>query len=163
MSKIDNPVLRTFVPNELRFSTLRITSYSDQNFEGYVELPTEEACRPFRNLTQLLFQLDRLADELGCPLRSRSPRSFGRGVSPVRSGLENAPPEKPIASFRICIMFRQNMSWQGSCEWLEEKQSANFRSALELIQLMDGALTGMKSPRNNPKPLSEDIDDSATK
>ena len=151
MITIEKQTPRAFIPNEMRFSTVRITSYADRNPQGLVESPLEETDKSFSNLTQLLLMLDNLADELGCPQRSRSPRFFVRNAPPARGEPEQAPPARPLASFRICIMFRQNMSWQGTCEWLEENKSANFRSALELVQLMDGVLTG---PRRNPEPLA---------
>jgi hypothetical protein len=37
------------------------------------------------------------------------------------------------------IKFRQNASWQGTVQWVEKKQSLNFRSALELIKIIDSA------------------------
>jgi len=42
------------------------------------------------------------------------------------------------------ILFRQNASWQGSVVWVEGRQEERFRSALELVLLMDSALTAQK-------------------
>lgn len=44
------------------------------------------------------------------------------------------------ASFLIQVQFRQNATWQGSIQWLDQKKAQRFRSTLELIQLMDSAL-----------------------
>ena len=44
------------------------------------------------------------------------------------------------ASFVIQIKYLQNATWQGSIQWLEGKKTQNFRSALEMIKLMDHAL-----------------------
>ena len=35
----------------------------------------------------------------------------------------------------------QNSTWQGSVLWAETKQEQYFRSALELLKLIDGAVT----------------------
>jgi hypothetical protein len=43
-------------------------------------------------------------------------------------------------TFLIKINYRQNASWQGTIKWLETNTEKNFRSALELIKLMDDAV-----------------------
>ena len=45
-------------------------------------------------------------------------------------------------TFAVRILFRQNASWQGSVTWLEGNREESFRSVLELIFLMDSALSG---------------------
>ena len=47
-----------------------------------------------------------------------------------------------LATFAVRIIFRQNASWQGSVVWLEGEREESFRSALELVLLMDSALRG---------------------
>lgn len=49
-----------------------------------------------------------------------------------------------LATFTVCIHFRQNATWQGEVAWLEQQQRTCFRSALELLFLLDGALAGMR-------------------
>lgn len=53
--------------------------------------------------------------------------------------LTNMPPNDK-ASFVIQVKCLQNATWQGTIQWLEGKKTQNFRSALELIRLMDNAL-----------------------
>ena len=43
------------------------------------------------------------------------------------------------ATFVVQIQFRENATWQGTVQWVERKQSLSFRSALELIRIMDSA------------------------
>lgn len=45
--------------------------------------------------------------------------------------------QSETATFVLQIKFRQNKSWQGSVEWLEKKKTLNFRSALELINIIE--------------------------
>ena len=48
--------------------------------------------------------------------------------------------EKPKGTFIVKILNKQNSTWQGSVTWVEEQRTQNFRSALELLKLVDGAL-----------------------
>ncbi|PNV60795.1 hypothetical protein C0033_17575 [Clostridium sp. chh4-2] len=44
------------------------------------------------------------------------------------------------ATFVVHVQYRQNATWQGNVMWAENQQSASFRSALELLKLIDSAL-----------------------
>ena len=44
-------------------------------------------------------------------------------------------------TFEITVKFMQNSTWQGQIYWVEKDQKQNFRSALEMLKLMDEALT----------------------
>lgn len=44
------------------------------------------------------------------------------------------------ATFMIQVQFRQNATWQGTITWMDEKKTQHFRSTLEMIKLMDGAI-----------------------
>ena len=44
------------------------------------------------------------------------------------------------ATFLIQVQYRQNATWQGEITWVEKKESIRFRSALELIKLIDSAV-----------------------
>ena len=46
-----------------------------------------------------------------------------------------------MATFQLRVLFRQNASWQGSLIWVDQRMDAQFRSVLELVRLMDSALT----------------------
>ena len=43
-------------------------------------------------------------------------------------------------TFEISVKFMQNSTWQGQIHWIEKNQKQNFRSALEMLKLMDEAL-----------------------
>lgn len=45
-----------------------------------------------------------------------------------------------LATFVIHVHYHQNSTWQGKIVWAEAKQSTCFRSALEMIKLMDSAV-----------------------
>ncbi len=46
-----------------------------------------------------------------------------------------------VATFTLKLLFRQNASWQGSVLWNEGNSEETFRSVLELLLLMDNALS----------------------
>lgn len=43
-------------------------------------------------------------------------------------------------TFVIQVMNTQNSTWQGTVTWTDGKKQESFRSALELIKLIDSAL-----------------------
>ncbi|MCL2814509.1 MAG: hypothetical protein FWD23_07905 [Oscillospiraceae bacterium] len=45
------------------------------------------------------------------------------------------------STFLVKIKYRQNSTWQGSVQWLEAGKTQNFKSCLELMRLMDMAVT----------------------
>lgn len=49
---------------------------------------------------------------------------------------------KADAKFIIHVKCRQNASWQGTIKWVDTNEEKQFRSVLELIKLMDQAVSG---------------------
>lgn len=43
-------------------------------------------------------------------------------------------------TFVVHIIDQENSTWQGRVTWLEKKETKSFRSLLELVKLMDGAV-----------------------
>lgn len=55
--------------------------------------------------------------------------------------MTNAIREKDIGnSFVIEVKSQENYTWQGTITWVEGKKKENFRSALELMKLIDSTL-----------------------
>lgn len=98
------------------------------------------AGRSFHCLSQFLQEVEQTLDSMKFPKAYTAPRTFRpKQIS------EAAPPKEDhhsglLATFSLRILFRQNASWQGSVTWLEGKQVQSFRSALELIFLINSAL-----------------------
>ena len=46
------------------------------------------------------------------------------------------------ATFVVRIQYRQNATWQGQVTWAEKNKTMSFRSALELLKLIDSTATG---------------------
>ena len=47
-------------------------------------------------------------------------------------------------SFLVEILYQQNSTWQGTIKWINEGKSQNFRSALELLRLIDSTMESEK-------------------
>lgn len=45
-------------------------------------------------------------------------------------------------TFIVHVRYRQNATWQGDVIWAEKNERQGFRSALELLKLIDSALDG---------------------
>ena len=45
-------------------------------------------------------------------------------------------------TFVVKIKYKENATWQGSVHWVNQNVELPFRSALELIKLMDSAMEG---------------------
>ena len=80
-------------------------------------------------------------DEMGLPKAFTETRVFTAPAALSAGSPEKREYAGKEATFALRILFRQNSSWQGSITWLEGKQERSFRSVLELILLMDNALS----------------------
>ena len=57
-------------------------------------------------------------------------------------------------TFVVNVCYCENNTWQGYVIWAEKNKKEYFRSALELMKLIDGALS---MPRENKSEKSEQL------
>lgn len=126
--------------NEYRTTVICIDSYEQGVPKGRFYNPARMGGTPFESLSQLLLGMEDLLDEYQIPQSFTATRRFADVSVNPESLVEDLGQEGKKATFSVRILFRQNASWQGSVSWLEGKQEESFRSVLELILLMDGAL-----------------------
>ena len=131
-----------FCDNVFRTTLVCIDSYENKVLSGKIINPCYEDCVPFKSTIEFLLGMERLLEEMNWPQSFSSKRSFKKveeasvcplGASFVKKG--------KIATFSIRVLFRQNSSWQGSLLWHEKNQGESFRSVLELLTLIDSALS----------------------
>ncbi|MCI1965220.1 MAG: hypothetical protein LKJ17_03680 [Oscillospiraceae bacterium] len=101
----------------------------------------------FQSETELLFAIDHLCDSMQFPqassnrrrFESKSTKTLVRKVEIFMKSDIEADVNQDRATFLVHIKFRQNATWQGSITWVEQEKTQNFRSALEMLKLMDEA------------------------
>ena len=130
-----------FVPCSRSTYVIAVTGYEDKNISGALYCPALNLTLPFSNLMQLLFRMESLMDRLNAPQRSMRQRTFQAAPrEPEPDPLPSADDCTPLASFSVNVLFRQNASWQGNIQWMDDHAATPFRSVLELVQLMDSVL-----------------------
>lgn len=130
---------------EYRSTTVCIDKYESGVPSGRLYNPYLNGGKSFRGVTQFIQQMEQTLDSMDFPKAYTTARLFTQPAeceagSPVE---EHLPGQE--ATFTVKVLFRQNASWQGLVVWQEGRQEQSFRSVLELILLMDSAMTGVKS------------------
>lgn len=111
----------------------------------------EDRSVSYLGMTDLVRKMDALYDEWNFPQSSTRNRSF---MNPPEQGQRTNRKEVQkkmdtsriqdkhgdMGTFLVHVKYRQNSTWQGEVLWAEKKKRQYFRSALELIKLMDSAL-----------------------
>lgn len=49
--------------------------------------------------------------------------------------------QKSRETFIVKIISAENATWQGNVTWIEQNKVQNFRSALELVKMLDEAIS----------------------
>lgn len=133
------------IPENLKSGLISIDSYESKLMAGRLWCGHEGKESRFDNLMQLLLLIVKALGELDSPeeymkCKSFSPCDFRENNTLCVPKEVSEPEQGALATFKLKILFRQNASWQGTVTWVEGKQEQSFRSALELILLIDSAL-----------------------
>lgn len=133
-----------YAPN---FINMCIDNINDGELSGRIYHCYSKEPWKFTNILQLIELADDFFDKLEFPQASTSARSFTSTQFSSVDRLDKVRlPEDFIenrgqkGTFFLNVRYRQNSSWQGSVTWVEEQREQHFRSALELLKLIDGAL-----------------------
>lgn len=115
----------------------------------------------FSGVAGLILEMENLFDEWDFPQRGLAERKFDKKKEnhsrPVSEnaddklkieiisdthGVRNVQNKKgKLGTFVIQVVFRQDASWQGHVIYQEENEKLDFNSALELIKIIDRAVT----------------------
>ena len=97
---------------------------------------------------EFLLKMEDLLDGMHFPQPFMASRAFAPTPDPIPGApAESGTQKGTLATFQVRVIFRQNASWQGSVSWLEEGREESFRSALELLLLMDSAVSTAQAQR----------------
>ena len=105
---------------------------------------------------QMLEKMEEIFDEKKFPEAFLTPRTLNpakteaKGKSfakraevmkDMKKTIEQTSQNGKKCTFEISVKFRQNATWQGTILWIEKNLKQNFRSVLEMLKLMDEALS----------------------
>ncbi len=111
-----------------REAIVTVETYEDGIMDGYLQHPRLKGKEEFRSLSQMVLLLDGLLDLEHCP---NQPPPL---ICPGDRSKEGTD------VFRIQVLFREHYTWQGRLVWQNQNQEFAFRSAVELLQLLDEIL-----------------------
>lgn len=127
--------------DESRTIFVCVDDYTDGILQGRVYGGLLERGREFRSHAGFLLETEKFLDKMEFPKAFSAIRTFAPAPETDAPLTHSLRQEGKLANFALRILFRQNASWQGAVTWLEQKSEQSFRSVLELILLLDNALT----------------------
>ena len=142
--------MKLYAPNLICVcvNTRKQGDYSGELWNQYEDEP-----KAFYTSLDMIQKMDELYDRWDFPQRSTMNRRFDKAAAPKqperiqRKGaipkmdadrIQDKKGEK--GTFIVHVLYRQNATWQGEVVWADKKKKQRFRSALELLKLMDSAL-----------------------
>ena len=123
-----------------------VNGYKEGKTTGYFYHAYSQDGVEVTSMEGLLFSMERLFDEIGFPFPGTNQRTFKKEkeiksrkerVIKVMKDEELLKKHGDMGTFIIRVQHRQNSSWQGLVTWAEENKTVSFRSALELIKIID--------------------------
>ena len=125
-----------------------VDEYDPHSILGRIYQSGNETPLYFNEIGRMLILTDRILDEQHYPQPSTSGRSFMKRKQNQSKAKERTPMQKKTevtqkggkGTFVVQIQYRQHATWQGKVLWAEKNETMQFRSALELLKLIDGAL-----------------------
>ena len=132
-----------------------IFSCSCGDFRGILYNRFLEKPFVFDSLLSMIEKMESIFDTKGFPESFTTPRMFNtsghsRNIYELDRDADMMDTMNSIirpenggskCTFEIAVKFRQNSTWQGQILWAEKNLKRNFRSVLEMLKLMDEALT----------------------
>ena len=138
-----------------------IDDNKDADYQGLIYHQYADEPISFNGIASMILEMENLFDEWDFPQRGLAERKFDkkkenhkRPVSETQDdrlkieiisdthGVRNVQNKKgKLATFVIQVVYRQDASWQGHVIYQEDNEKLDFNSALELIKIIDRAVT----------------------
>ena len=133
-----------------------IITYNDGLIIGELRSKYLSAPYEFFDLMQMIEKMEEIFDEKRFPEAFLSPRILNPAktgakklnfaertdiMKEMKKQIEQKGQNGKKCTFEISVKFRQNATWQGTILWAERDLKQNFRSVLEMLKLMDEALS----------------------
>lgn len=138
----------------------------EENLEGRLYHKYKSDAVYFHSVSALLNEMEKLFDRIGFPQSATKQRTFSalnEKTARPKEAVQVADTKELLghsgdkATFIVHVRYRQNATWQGDILWAEKKKKLYFRSALELLKLIDSALDESEIEKQED---ADDIDDS---
>ncbi len=156
---------RSMVPSTASRVVIRVERSAPSSMAGLLYNPYLDKIETFSDVLELTNKLDDMMDTICFPVPSTAYRSFkmkhrpGRQPQPpaqahtpeAEEALKDALHRQDADVFMVHVQFRQNATWQGTIKWADQDEEVRFRSTLELLKIMDGALSE-REDRQPPEP-----------
>ena len=127
--------------NMFRATLVCIDSYDHKVLSGRSISPYYQDCVSFNSTIEFLLNMETIIEKMNWPQSFSSIRSFKNTEDKSLPISSEHIKGGALATFYLRVLFRQNSSWQGSVFWQEKSKGESFRSVLELLTLMDSALS----------------------
>jgi hypothetical protein len=104
-------------------------------------------CVRFKSEVEMLSAMQDLFDSVDFPQTLFESRSFFgkksrktivKAEAIMHDDLQDLM-QNPKTTFVVNVQYRQNATWQGTITWAEQNRTKHFRSALEMLRLMEEA------------------------
>lgn len=119
-----------------------VDHYDKRSLCGRFQFASQDKVQSFDSMMQLLISINDTMDQEKYPQAYDEIRRFHAPTAQIERSVESLNLTRgEVATFSLRILFRQHASWQGSIIWVEGNQEEFFRSVLELIMLIDNALS----------------------
>ncbi|MBQ9922126.1 MAG: hypothetical protein IJO52_08060 [Clostridia bacterium] len=118
-----------------------VDSYEDKILEGRIYNVLRDSSVPFKSAVDMLVKLEMLLDDAKLVQSYSVKRVFTPNMASGSLVQTGSVEDGKLATFSLKLLFRQNASWQGSVLWCDGNSEESFRSVLELLLLMDNALS----------------------
>jgi len=134
-----------------------IDEYKAENLKGRLYLYNGSKEQYFNGILDMILKADSAFDKMAFPQSTFKTRTFtdkkhqGTNLTEKKWGsdMEHSNSDEfcsniqheDKATFIIHVKYRQNATWQGEIKWVEQNKTAAFRGELEMIKLMDSALS----------------------
>lgn len=134
-----------------------ITSYENEQLCGTLDSIYFKEPLIFNSLVDMIEMMETTYDALGFPDKAFLPRTFKKAQERIRKREDNlekllarhaggvagdANAGGAIATFEIFVGFRNNAEWQGKLRWADRDVTKEFASIVELVRLIDEAVSG---------------------
>ena len=118
-----------------------VDSYEDKILRGRIHNILLDSSVPFTGAVDMLIKMESLLDQAKLVQSYSVKRAFSPNKLPETAADGRPALDGKTATFTLKLLFRHNVSWQGSVLWHEGNSEETFRSVLELLLLMDNALS----------------------